>query len=174
MWGLEAGELASQPGALGSASARSYPASRFTASRPTGVTASEWRGQAGRGQPDGAGWEPVSSSVHRVTSRVSAWQSAGGRRWPRGRESWASLKLPRIPAGAPRMHRGDPLAHSPLPPWVSFLPLVLLSFFSLSWKPFCSCGFYFSPSFPLCSGFYSAFSLSLLPLASLASQPSFF
>ena len=52
MWGLEAGELASQPGALGSASALSYPASRFTASRATGVTASERRGQAGRGQPD--------------------------------------------------------------------------------------------------------------------------
>lgn len=174
MWGLEAGELASQPGALGSASAGSYSASRFTASRTTGVPASQQRDQAGRGQPDGAGWEPVSSSVHRVTSRVSAWQSAGGRRRPRGRESWASLRLPRIPAGAPRMHRGDPLAHSPLPPWVSFLPLVLLSFFSLSWKPFSSCGFYFSPSFPLCSGFYSVFSLSHLPLASLASHPSFF
>lgn len=174
----EAAELASQPGALGSASARSYPALRFTASCATGVTASERRGQAERVQPDGAGWERVSSSVHRVTSRVPvlAFRVAEHR----GQETATQpgeLGIPEAPTHPCRRPPHAPwrpprlLSSSALglfPPFgPAFLLLFILEAFLILWLLF----FAFRPSLPQ---FLFVFSLSHLPLASLASHPSFF
>lgn len=174
----EAAELASQPGALGSASARSYPALRFTASCATGVTASERRGQAERVQPDGAGWERVSSSVHRVTSRVPvlAFRVAEHR----GQETATRLgelgipeapthpcrRPPHAPWRPPRLLSSSALGLFP-PFGPAFLLLFILEAFLILWLLF----FAFRPSLPQ---FLFVFSLSHLPLASLASHPSFF
>lgn len=174
----EAAELASQPGALGSASARSYPALRFTASRATGVTASERRGQAERVQPDGAGWEPVSSSVHRVTSRVPvlAFRVAEHREQETATRpgelgipeapTHPCQRPPHAPWRPPRLLSSSALGLFP-PFGPAFLLLFILEAFLILWLLF----FAFRPSLPQ---FLFVFSLSHLALASLASHPYFF